>query len=253
MITLRAAQMAELDRIFVLRFVEEIVQHIPHYAPRLYQIVGEAGIREAVRDGVQRAASYGFTNRGPSRLFVEMQFSLGTAFDTDPLLPWASELLHDRAAGQMLRATRLHQCVTAYLDDVTGPRGEHALAALRALTAADPLRQLSSGTRDSILSAFWLVHPRKARAAGEAALLHLIRAGCGEADRLSLGGIGRALICCLMFGFGHGVLHDPLYAWVGNTLRHNTTGDPSVRAERLYRKTMLYVARVRDYFASDEM
>ena len=50
-----------------------------------------------------RAEGYGFTNRGPLRLFIEMMFLCGSGFDTDPQYPAVGAVL--RAAGdQMQRA-----------------------------------------------------------------------------------------------------------------------------------------------------
>jgi hypothetical protein len=48
-----------------------------------------------VRKGIERAAGYNFTLRGPLRFYVEAMLSFGSDFNTDPQLAWAVEVLND--------------------------------------------------------------------------------------------------------------------------------------------------------------
>ena len=61
------------------------------FAPELCEVIGEEQLRVALRQAMARAAGYGFTYRGPIRLFIELMFLCGSAFDTDPQYPVGGE------------------------------------------------------------------------------------------------------------------------------------------------------------------
>ena len=60
------------------------------FSPPLFKAVGEEQMRKAIRFGIGRADSYGFTFRGPVRLYLELMLLFGSHFDTDPQYPWAA-------------------------------------------------------------------------------------------------------------------------------------------------------------------
>jgi hypothetical protein len=86
----------------------------------------------ALRSAIARAEEYGFNYRGPVRLFIEMTFLRGSAFDTDPQYVGAGEIM--RASGdQMQRARELHDGCLDYLVAVSGPEAVNERKALNDL------------------------------------------------------------------------------------------------------------------------
>src|SRR5207247_1174860 len=76
---------------------------------------------------------YRFTYRGPIRLFIEMMFLYGSAFDTDSQYPWAGKILLDPDE-QMERAERLCDQILDYQKKVSGPEASNTRRALRELS-----------------------------------------------------------------------------------------------------------------------
>ena len=53
---------------------------------------------QAVIDQVyQKAKAYGFNTRAQYKRYLNLMFTFGRDFDTDPQLPWASEVLGNRS------------------------------------------------------------------------------------------------------------------------------------------------------------
>jgi hypothetical protein len=76
-------------------FISEMKQHVRAFAPRLAEVIGVKGVESFVRRAVDNAEQQGFNLRGPTRLYLELMLTFGSAFATDPTLPWASEVLKD--------------------------------------------------------------------------------------------------------------------------------------------------------------
>src|SRR5262245_64449839 len=105
MFTIRVEQQEAFDRALFRGFEDDMVSHLRRFAPRLFELRGEPTFRALIRLGADRAGRYGFTNRGPVRLFVELMVILGCDFDTDPMLPWAArDLSESPSYDQMSRA-----------------------------------------------------------------------------------------------------------------------------------------------------
>ena len=72
----------------------------------------------------------------------------------------------------------------------------------------------------------------------------LIREGAAEARKHGFPVRGEALMVTLMFAFGHGCMGDPLYPWIGRTLKDEKIVDPAARAERLEKKALTWLDHV---------
>src|SRR5690348_3667675 len=120
MLVVRAPQMKVFEQDSLRRFEDEMVVHSRGFAPELCKVLGEEQLRVALRQAMARATTYGFTNRGPMRLYIELMFLCGSDFDTDPQYPLIGEIL--RAPGpQMQRAQQIHEGYLDYLENVSGP------------------------------------------------------------------------------------------------------------------------------------
>jgi hypothetical protein len=65
--------------------------------PAKSRYVGEQAVNQAIADAIGAARSYGLTGEQGTWFVVVLKFLLGTGFDKDPLLPWASATLSDSA------------------------------------------------------------------------------------------------------------------------------------------------------------
>lgn len=230
----------------VRRFEDEMVTHSRGFAPELCEVLGEEQLRVALRRAIARAEGYGFTFRGPIRLFIEMGFLFGSGFDTDPQYPWAAKILQ-RSDDQMRRAEELCAKVLDYQEKVSGPDGVNTDRALQNLLAftrkpiSFPANDLPRALREEMAR----VYPEKAAYLGEAQCLVLIREARRQAADYKLpAGRGETLVLMLMFAMGHGCTEDALYPWIAHTLKDDKLHDPLSRSERLEKKAITWLEHV---------
>lgn len=223
-----------------------MVSHCQEFSPIRCKVLGEEQLRVVIRMGLNRAMRHGFGNRGPCRLYLEMQFLFGGAFDTDPQYPWAGEILRDRA-DQTRRAEQLYEHTLDYLDKVTGPDNIYAHAA-EAKIPAVAQNSLPYSSADFISGLLWemeRVYPQKVAYVGRDALVTLIEQGRAEARRFQFPSPrGETLLAVLMFAFGHACLDDPFYPWIYRTLHQDNITDPEARARRLEKKSLTWLDHV---------
>lgn len=93
MLTIRSHQTAVFQQASVDRFVADLLAHFREHLPGHVAALGEEGTRSAIRYGIGRARSYRIESEAGARVFVQLMFVLGPAFDTDPKLPWAADIL----------------------------------------------------------------------------------------------------------------------------------------------------------------
>jgi hypothetical protein len=245
---IRNEQLRAFEEATLRAFEDEMVEHLRQFASRLSRVVGEAALRQAVRLGIERAGLYGWTNRGPVRFYIELMTLLGCDLDTDPLVPWAREGLEDRSVpDQMARADRLHGRLMDYFDRVVGPDGAYLQVALRKIHEARPddYPGLVGGDEGEALAILRSFYPQRCDAAGDAALLALVRGGRDRARRLGAESVAEVgLFVALPFALGHGYAHDPFYPWITETLNDPRIADPRKRIARLYTRTRTYLGEV---------
>ena len=76
MLQIRQEQFQILKTHSLVQFENEMLQHLSTFAPRLFEIRGEAAFRELVRSGIQTAMGYGFTNSDIGLAFRTVQLIL---------------------------------------------------------------------------------------------------------------------------------------------------------------------------------
>jgi len=245
MLVIRKKQIEALAAAATGGFETELVYHIKTFAPRHSEVVGVEAIRKTVRRGMERARAYGFTNRGPSRFFVELMVMFGSQFDTDPLLPWAEGVLNNESIkDQMERADMLHEAMHEFLNEVSGPEKKHLFDSMRRLNRLRLEDYLSPGGNfeSEIKAGLKFIYPQKCKYAGEDALNELIGRGKESALTYSISSPhGAALLIVLMFALGHGIMRDPLYPWIWRTLEDESVADPDEKAKRLQVKIKIYL------------
>ena len=244
-ILLQASQIDAFRETGLRAFESEMAAHLRRFSPPLMATLDEAATCAVVRQGMAQAGGHGLDCRGPVRLYLELMLLFGSHFDTDPQYPWAADCLGESdPTTQMQRAEALYEQVCLYRAAVHGHADEHTFAALRRLRAfaAGPLALQRETAVDALWQHFLQLHPHKARRVGRAAMQDLIRhaARCAhEAGLPSLRGV--ALMAVLMLAFGHGCAEDPLYAWIGGTLRNPAIADGARREQRLESKALTWL------------
>lgn len=96
MLTMRSKQMEAFSEAALKRFEETMVAHLKKFFPDYCEAAGAPKVREFIRYGVKRAASYQITAERDVSRYVDLMVSLGADFDNDEQLPWAGEILRTR-------------------------------------------------------------------------------------------------------------------------------------------------------------
>lgn len=246
MLVIRAKQIRSFERAALHRFEEEMIAHSKEFSSRLCEVIGDEQLRVAVRSAMDRAMTCGFTNRGPVRLFIELMFLRGSAFDTDPQYPGLGNALH-ASDDQMQRAERMHEESLDYFEKVSGSGAVNVHNALRNLSifAQMPVRFTANNFVTDMLQEMRNLFPEKVAYVGNDKLTTLIDAGRIEAQKYGFSTVrGEAMIVVLMFSFGHGCTNDPLYPWISRTLQDQRIIDPVARATRLEKKALTWLNHV---------
>lgn len=244
MLTIRQAQVESLDQAAIQRFEDQVVEHLKEFDPRQSALLGEADVHKVVRLGIEQAKQYGFTNRGPVRFYIEMMFTLGSYFDTDPQFHWAATVLNDaQTSDQMARALRLHHQAMDYLEKALGPEGEYAIAAARQMgsTGLESLSKSDAPFNERVTASLQVVNPQKCQYLGQDGVRSMIRAGAKLAEIYSVSSEPDvALFILLVFALGHHFDEDPLFPWATLTLNDPAVSDPNKRAEHLRTSMVAY-------------
>jgi len=235
---IRQQQMETFSKAAERNFENEMCEHLMTFSPLHCGTLGEPVIRRVVRTGMARAEEYGFTNRGPVRFYIELMIQLGTGFDTDPQLQWASTTLRAAdPASQDERAELLYRRAVNYLDAVFGPRYEYekqSLGRAERLTFDDLLR-VADGSADTLLQALAWLHPQKMAYAGKAAADSVIELAAERAREHGLGDQrGHVVLAGLMYAFGHRCLTDPQFPWIASSLTDKVQRASGATVEYLF-------------------
>lgn len=109
MLKIKKRQMDALRRYVIHRFEDMMCLHLLEYFPKKCAALGEQGVREVVRYGIDRAAAHGIEVYEDMCSYIDLMFCFGRDFDVDPRLPWAREILDDpkvRDAARRIRRLR---------------------------------------------------------------------------------------------------------------------------------------------------
>src|SRR5262249_30182751 len=137
-----------------------------------------------------------------------------------------------------------------YLDIVSDPERRAPFEALKNLTQIlrEDVSPADLRVEERYLETLSRIYPQRCAYLGEQRLLALIRRGPEEAagndvatDR------GVVVLTGIMFAMGPGFASDPLYPWIGATLRDPAVKSPEQRAERLQRRIQIYLERAVKY------
>ena len=115
MLTIRKEQwdlFAEEER---RKFEDWMHDHVREQLPGEYRAAGEEEIRELIRYGRERAASYGIQSRRDVCKYIDLMVVLGKDFDVDARFPWAAEILR-KPRDPVARIHFLYKAATDHLN-----------------------------------------------------------------------------------------------------------------------------------------
>jgi len=96
MLVIRRQQMNILSWKIRMAFEDRMVLHLKEFFPDQCRMLGEKDTRAAIRNGMERAETYGLGTESDLAKYLNVMFTFGRDFDTDPELPWASAILNAR-------------------------------------------------------------------------------------------------------------------------------------------------------------
>jgi len=99
MLKIRKEQMQTLNELMFCKFENFMVSHLRRFYTETCLDLGEEGIREEVRYGIEHAKTYNIVDERNVCKYIDVMFAFGRDFDNDPDLPWAGEILRDDAIG----------------------------------------------------------------------------------------------------------------------------------------------------------
>ena len=249
MLFIRHKQMERFEEVARRNFEEQMCEHLMRFSPVHCSTLDETVVRDIVRIGIERAGNYGFTNRGAVRFFIELMIQLGTDFDSDPQLEWASATLKaSEPPTQEERASLLYDRAMNYIDAVVGPKYEYekqALAQAERWTLSD-LAHLANGSEEALLTALRSLYPQKFDYVGERAVHAIISKGAEQARGYTIRDPrGSTIFAILMYAFGHHCLTDPQFPWIAASLNDTAPRDESIAIESLFARSLGYVRKSR--------
>jgi len=213
-------------------------------------------MRRVIRLGLQKAGSYGLTAECCVRSYIEFMCLLGSGFDNDPLMPWATRILNDKVTfGEVERGDRLYDQAWDYINyisqDFRDATGKPTTARF-----AGEISDLRHGHNDvvtksgfvsfasGLASRIQTVFPAKCRYVGGKRVQNLISHGAMTAATYGITTErGITLFTVYMFVLGGGFADDPLLPWAKATLNDKEAGNQIDRVDRLYAKGVGFLKR----------
>jgi hypothetical protein len=254
-VIIRPAQFDRLAKASTERFENDLVIHLNSFARRHCDVIGEENVRQVIRLGFEKCEGYGFTLQGSIRFFIELMFMFGSHFDTDVQHPWATEGLKDQSvSAELMRADAIHDRMTDYLAQISGPENKFTRKALldTRRMAAEPPPTNGNDLLGDLLTRMEKAYPEKCGWLGHDRLFSVIEGGLSLSHTEGVTTPENLrLFAVLAFALGHRFTDDPLYPWVASTLNHSSSEHPNIRAEKLQRKALLYLDRVLVYLETN--
>ncbi|NZA28578.1 hypothetical protein H0E84_19575 [Luteimonas sp. SJ-92] len=243
--------MEAIEKAAIRAFENRTLAHLQEYFPGHCKLLGEEQMRRVIQFGWDKARHYELTAECCVRTYIEFMCLLGGRFDTNPLMPWAAEILNDRSSGdQIARGDRLydraHEYIRHLVPDYRDARGEpitaRFVADLQQLRTAPDTPIPTSALpvfAGQLKARLKKVFPAKFDYVGEDNVTSLVANGIGDAARYDITGErGLTLFITLAFVLGPGFVDDPLMPWASTTLNDKRINTQKRRVDKLYIKAI---------------
>jgi hypothetical protein len=93
MLVIRRKQMQVFDDFMQKGFEDRMVDYLFTRFPDACASKGQAFVREAIREGIERSMSYGVTAEYDVARYIDLMFRISNDFDTKA--PWAAQILEN--------------------------------------------------------------------------------------------------------------------------------------------------------------
>jgi hypothetical protein len=239
----RTEQIAVFEDADSPHFAPQMFAHVREAFPKHSGFLGDEGIREVVRYGIEQGREFGFSRQSPISLFIDLTLLLGRYFHADTQMPWAGEVLHNASIpDELTRAQRLHAAAMKYLDTVSGSDNEFIDAAQGRLL--NEPAQIQTGSSSAFVKEVSVrlerIWPEKYRQLREERRLALIREAITKASTYGIGSETGALLCAvMMYMLGSGFDKDPLFSWARQILTSEQDRDAKIK--QLYASGVSYL------------
>lgn len=121
MLMIRNDQMKAFREYMLKQFEDLQVTHLNKHFPEDCQALGEPGVREAIRYGIERAKSYDILIEYDVSRYINLMFGFGRDFDMDTTLGWVSTVLKDEGMlSGSVKMDRLYAEAKKHLSQATG-------------------------------------------------------------------------------------------------------------------------------------
>ncbi len=101
MLTIRKEQMNVLSSYMLKSFKDRMFKHIAADFPKQYKELEEAGTRDLVQQGIEKANKHGIERECDVATLIELMVEFSPAFEAHPGRAWAPRILkHPTLSGQ---------------------------------------------------------------------------------------------------------------------------------------------------------
>ncbi len=249
MLRIQPKQLTTFQAMAMRDFEDRMLEHIKAFSPRHSRVLSPEQLRGVIQGGLTRARAHGFTSERSIRYWVELSLMLGSAFATDPLLPWVQPTLtRSSSAAQAQRIDALRKRGWQHVGDSYpdladlvsgGPR--RVLELLGAGGGAD-VEELPS--ESAILAELRVLLPRRLEIAGDDRAHAAIGKAIASAERSRMGTQrGARVFVAMSFTLGSGFAADPLLPWLPPLLDDPSPAAPLERVERLVTEAITSLRR----------
>jgi len=246
MLTLRQEQMDALEQAAVRDFEDRTYAHLQQYFPTHCDMLGRERMVRVIHYGWKQSEGYYLTAECCVRSYIEFMCLLGSHFDTDPLLPWAAEILNDISGDQVARGDLLYdrsweyirRLVPDYRNADGTPNTARFVIEMRQLRqepdAAVRLDAMPAFTR-ALHERIARVFPAKHGVVGAALTDDVIHGSIATAAGYGIRGTrGLTLFAVLSFVLGSGFHDDLLLPWASAALNDTGAADEKRKVDQLF-------------------
>ncbi|MCD4732572.1 MAG: hypothetical protein K8R74_18375 [Bacteroidales bacterium] len=257
MLTIRKEQLQFFEDLSFQSFLDEMVDHIKDFTPKLFETIGKENIRQIIKLGITRAKKYDLTYHSTVKFYLELMFMFGCDFDSDPQYPWIKEILEEGADwNQEERGDEIYEKVMDYYESVIGPNCEYEIKALQNVIQIPftEFKELSTERPEKILNRIEIIYPQKCNYLGESSLKKLLDQAifCASNHRID-NNAGRAISFALMFSLGHGCFNDLQFPWISITVNKSLHLNPGEKTQKLYSRMMTFYQKTLNSLKADQI
>lgn len=246
MLKIRTGQMDSLKAYARANYRHQLVTDLRDHYPHDFSLLGDDNATAAIHAACDNANRLGFHAKADVRKFVILALMLGTYFDRDPLLPWASVIISN--PDLLHPAVKIHALSCAaerYLVQTAGVNGEHYSAALSCAAALpfDRLVGWSSGACATPLESLLKHCYRPQFEAISDTDLRRFRVRLENTiDKHGLNDHAGMMVTGLVMFLTNSLFAcDPLHGWARPAVQ--TTGDAATKAQSLWHSAVAFLSR----------